>query len=278
MSKKFFDFNVHAVSSQLLPGDITETSITLEDLANNLGGYYPYWSEVDLVNLMILNDILFLSDNSVEKLKSILSQYPKIVSVTATTPLSVHYEDRYDAFNYLEILKEAGVKGIKFHSYTQAISEADYSSVVLIAQRAASMGFYICVDTSYGTTKLFDYNNMKLAARICEFVKDVPVILLHSGGMRFNDALVIADYCSNVYLETSFSLNYLANSPYEDFFAFLYRKIGSERIIFASDFPYVPIERAIEVLDRVLEKAGFSESERENVFYKNAAKIVNLET
>lgn len=278
MSKKLFDFNVHSVSSQLLPGDITETSITLEDLANNLDKYYPYWSAVDFVNLMILNDTLFLSDNSVEKLKSILLQYPKIVSVTATTPLSVHYEHRYSAFNYLEILKEAGVKGIKFHSYTQGISEADYSNAVLIAQRAASMGFYICIDTSYGTTKLFDYNNMKLAARICEFVKDTPVILLHSGGMRFNDALVIADYCSNVYLETSFSLNYLANSPYEDFFAFLYRKIGSERVIFASDFPYVLIEQAIEVLDRVLEKAGFSEAEKENVFYKNAVKIVNLAT
>lgn len=278
MNARIFDFNVHAVSSQLLPGDVAETSITLEDLANNLAEYYSYWSEVDLVNLMILNDTLFLSDNSAEKLKNILSQYSKIVSVTATTPLRVHYEHSYNALNYLEILKDAGVKGIKFHSYTQAISEADYSNVILIAQKAASLGFYICVDTSYGTTKLFDYNNMKLAARICEFVKDTPVILLHSGGMRFNDALVIADYCPNVYLETSFSLNYLANSPYEDFFAFLYRKIGAKRVIYASDFPYVPIEEAIRVLERVLDKAGFNDSEKEEVFYTNAARIVGHQT
>ena len=278
MNARIFDFNVHAVSSQFLPGDVTETSITLEDLANNLAEYYSYWSEVDLVNLMILNDTLFLSDNSAEKLKNILSQYSKIVSVTATTPLRVHYEHSYNALNYLEILKDAGVKGIKFHSYTQAISEADYSNVILIAQKAASLGFYICVDTSYGTTKLFDYNNMKLAARICEFVKDTPVILLHSGGMRFNDALVIADYCPNVYLETSFSLNYLANSPYEDFFAFLYRKIGAKRVIYASDFPYVPIEEAIRVLERVLDKAGFNDSEKEEVFYTNAARIVGHQT
>ena len=278
MNARIFDFNVHAVSSQFLPGDVTETSITLEDLANNLAEYYSYWSEVDLVNLMILNDTLFLSDNSAEKLKNILSQYSKIVSVTATTPLRVHYEHSYNALNYLEILKDAGVKGIKFHSYTQAISEADYSNVILIAQKAASLGFYICVDTSYGTTKLFDYNNMKLAARICEFVKDTPVILLHSGGMRFNDALVIADYCPNVYLETSFSLNYLANSPYEDFFAFLYRKIGAKRVIYASDFPCVPIEEAIRVLERVLDKAGFNDSEKEEVFYTNAARIVGHQT
>lgn len=274
---RIFDFNIHPVSSQFFPGDISETSLSFTGIIKNLDEYQKQWSGVNAVNLMILTDRLFTDENSGQMLEKIKSLYPKIVSITATTPLIVANEHNYNALDYLYILNDLGIKGIKFHSYIQRISEADYNDVILIAQQAARMGFYICVDTSYGTTKLFDFDNLKLAARICDFVKDTPVILLHSGGMRFQEALVLADYCSNIYLETSFSLNYLAGSLYEDLFAFVYRKLGSERVIFASDFPYVPIEEAILVLDRVLDKAGFSDSEKENVFYKNAAKVVGLD-
>ncbi|MDR5637914.1 amidohydrolase family protein [Thermosynechococcus sp. PP42] len=271
---RIFDFNVHAVSLQynLHSIHLSETEVTPESVLATLDSYKPSLASATSINLIILNDYFFMTNGIQEFLKSLYNVCPNLASITATTPIS-----KALAFCYLDNLKQFGVKGIKFHCYTQKISESLFTDVVAIAKRASEMGFYICIDTSYGTTKLFDYDNLKLAAQICDFVKNTPVILLHSGGMRFKEALVLADYCPNIYLETSFSLNYLAESLYEDLFAFIYRKLGSERVIFASDFPYVSIENAISVLDRVLDKASFSEEEKQNVFYYNAARITGLE-
>lgn len=211
---KIFDFNVHAVSLQhnLHSIHFSETEVTPESVLATLDSYKPSLASATSINLMILNDYFFMTNGIQEFLKSLYNVCPNLASITATTPIS-----KALAFCYLDSLKQFGVKGIKFHCYTQKISEALFTDVVAIAKRASEMGFYICIDTSYGTTKLFDFDNLKLAARICDYVKNVPIILLHSGGVRLREVLVLADYCPNIYLETSFSLNYLAGSPWEDF-------------------------------------------------------------
>jgi len=270
---KLFDFNIHAVPSSLTLEKIhkEEKSLTPNSVLTNLDNYKKFLLQADAINLNILTDNFFEPDQNRQVISSLHNVLPNLISITTTTPIIF-----LEAIPYLNVLQEIGVKGIHFHSYVQKISEADYPDVVSIAKRASEMGFHISIDTSYGTTKLYDFNNLKLAARICEVVTQTPVILVHAGGLRLADALALADYCSNIYLETSFSMNYLAGSPYEDLYAYVFRKLGSERVIFGSDLPYFRIDEAISVLDRVLTKASFSGSEKENVFYYNAARIVGL--
>lgn len=270
---RVFDFNVHAVDFPLMLEQIhqEEKSLTPSKVIANLQKCKHFLSKAEGINLNILTDYFFQCEDNEQIIDSLREVLPNLVSITATTPIVC-----LEAVPYLNVLKEVGVNGIHFHSYVQSISEADFPDVVSIARQASEMDFHISIDTSYGTTKLFDCNNLKLAARICEVVKRSPIIFVHAGGLRLADALALADYCSNVYLETSFSMNYLADSPYEDLYAYVFRKLGSERIIFGSDLPYFKPDEAISVLDRVLSKASFSNSEKENVFYYNAARIVGL--
>ena len=48
--------------------------------------------------------------------------------------------------------------------------------------------------------------------------------------------------------------------------------VGSERIMFAIDFPYESTQQSVEFL----ESAPISEGERENIAYRNAERVFNI--
>jgi len=171
-------------------------------------------------------------------------------------------------------LKTFGVQGVKFHSYVQKIGNSDIRRAVEAAEIAAAHGFYICIDASYGTTWMYDFDNMLLAANIVRAVKDVPVVILHSGGARRWDAMLLALDAPNVYLETSFTLNYFEGSSVESDLAFIYRKIGLDRILYASDFPYVSLDDSFRCIERFLERHGFGAFESDAVLVTTAKKLI----
>ncbi len=70
----------------------------------------------------------------------------------------------------------------------------------------------------------------------------------------------------NAYVETS-----MVSSPFT--IAQRVKQVGSERILFGSDFPYS--DQEIELLK--IKKAPISELEKENILYKNAMKIFKIE-
>ena len=172
-------------------------------------------------------------------------------------------------------LKASGVQGVKFHSYVQKIRNSDIQSAVEAAQLAASLGFFVCIDASYGTTWMYDFDNMLLAANVLRAVRDVPVILLHSGGVRRWDAMLLALDAPNLYLETSFTLPYYEGSSIESDLAFVYRKIGCERVLYASDFPYVSLESSLECSKRFFERHRFGIDEVNAVSLKNALRLIS---
>ena len=175
----------------------------------------------------------------------------------------------------LSRLRAAGVNGVKFHSYVQEISRGDIPMAVQAAKAAAALGFFICIDASYGTSRMYEFDNLLLAAEIINTVSSVPVIILHSGGARCWDAMLLADGTPNVYLETSFSLSYYEGSSIEGDFAYIYRKVGCDRVLFASDLPYVGFSDALECANRFLDRHGFKDEERNAILGGNAARLMS---
>lgn len=70
----------------------------------------------------------------------------------------------------------------------------------------------------------------------------------------------------NAYVETS-----IVSSPFT--IAQRVKQVGSEKILFGSDFPYS--DQEIELLK--IKKAPISDKEKENILYKNAIKIFKIE-
>lgn len=167
----------------------------------------------------------------------------------------------------------AGVNAIKFHSYVQDITIDKYRAAVSLAEAAADLGMPIFIDTSFGSTKLYDCDNLKLAAQILKQVSSVPVVLLHSGGARALEAMLLAESAENVFLETSFSLVYYASSTVEQDFAFAYKRIGSQRVIYGSDFPYVGFAESRQVTEAFLQRNEFTKEEQRDIFNNTAMKM-----
>jgi len=179
-----------------------------------------------------------------------------------------------DVVNAIGIAFGAGVKGFKLHSYIQEIKENDFAAVLTAAQYAEKLGMFICVDTSYGTSKMYDCDNLKLSAFLSDFIK-APIILLHSGGARIWEAMLLAEDKPNIYLESSFTLPSYEGSSIESDIAFAYCKIGTHRVIYGSDHPYISIEDGIDNFLRFCEKNRFTANEIQNMMYNNASELLS---
>ena len=73
---------------------------------------------------------------------------------------------------------------------------------------------------------------------------------------------------SNVYLDTSFSLQYLQPQQAAD----LIRRHGVDKVCFGSDWPWADQERSIGMIGRL----GLSEKETRAILMRNAAELLGL--
>ena len=80
----------------------------------------------------------------------------------------------------------------------------------------------------------------------------------------------------NIYLDTSFSLPYYIGSSLETDYAFAYKKIGTHKILYGSDNPYVNPAISLKAHMSFFEKYNFSPKEIEDILYNNSQKIINV--
>ena len=185
----------------------------------------------------------------------------------------------FDTKPTTELLKKAhrsGIHFIKFHSYVQKIDNSMYEKCIEWARMAEESGIGICIDTSYGSHLMYKYDNLTLAADICSIIKDVPIILLHSGGLRVLEAMLLCDVTENLYLECSLSPHYYSKIPSvtNDIIS-VYSRLGHERILYASDYPYLDFSDSADFMDSFFISCGFTEEERHSIFFDNSVNLLS---
>lgn len=263
-----FDWNVHLPcrSDSLNKRWNDERTMTADEL---LGCSYLYLDAVNKVatsaNFMIFNESLDYCQ--VSKFCLGIREILPDANVTMLLDISVS-----SASEHIQRLMESGINAVTFHSYFQKITDDHSSGVFGLAKAAASFNMPILIDSSYGSTDMYLCNNLSLAASVLSEINDVPVVLMHSGGARALEAFLLADACPNVFLDTSFSVPYYMDSTIEQDLAFAYKRIGVERVLFGSDFPYISFEDALSKTRLFFERNGFSDSEIEIVFSNSPQK------
>ncbi len=249
---KVFDFNVHPSASiaeeMAAPAELFEKRVA-EALKHAQG-----------CNVMLFNPALAGSASKVA---------PKGSCATLLADFRAP-----DALEQVRSARNSGFSGIKFHSYVQRITPKDFPKAVLAAQEAEKEGLWVCIDTSFGTSLMRECDNLALAEKVCARVKKTPVILLHSGGSRAIEAMLIALDNPNVYLETSFTLPFYLGSTVEQDLAFSYRKIGPGRVLYGSDHPCVDAGESLAITRRFFERHGFSKDAMADVFGGNALRLL----
>ena len=267
-----FDFNVHLVGDPAAdtPGRLRdEGGLSVSGLHECYQRHREALrSSMEALNVMLFNQAIPFEDQPLSAWTAgVRRDFPDAVF---TQLLDFR---RPGIAGALDRLTASGIGGVKFHSYVQQIADADIPAALRAARAAAERGAFLCIDASYGTTRLYDHDNLKLAAAIVREVRTVPIVILHSGGARRWEAMLLAEHNPNVLLETSFTLPYYEGSAILDDLAFIYRKIGVDRVLYASDFPYVALDASLACMQRFLETYEFSSVERAAMLGGNARRV-----
>jgi len=256
---KVFDINIHLPCKGKNLGEHLPEDLNME--ADDLIGCFDYYKD-DFLRMSGGNFMLF---NEKIDYKEVLlfTQYVKRKMAKPFFTLLVDFRSSTD--DHLERMQQSGIDAIKFHSYVQRISEEDFEQVLLYARKAEKLNLPIFIDTSYGTTKMYQYDNLKLSAYLLDHIKDTPVVLLHTGCSRVMDAFLLAASCDNVFLDGSFNINTYLGSSVEKDIAFCYKKIGFDRVVYGSDSPYVSCEESLHSVKTFFLNNGINQNQQEKM-------------
>ena len=195
---------------------------------------------------------------------------------------SVH-PDNKDYRNILKDLKEQGIKGIKIHPVFQDVPIDDVRFMDLIYE-ASAQGFVVIThagnDISYPGRDEASINRID---RMLTEVKPEKMVLAHMGG--FGEWHNVADILikHRVYVDTSFSLLKPDYSDSEhiwkeedvrisgDYAIDIIRAVGTNRILFGSDSPWLSQRDSIKVLSDYFRGDGLSK-----VLGINAKMLLNI--
>jgi uncharacterized protein len=170
---------------------------------------------------------------------------------------------------------DMGCCSIVLHPYLQKIDGTKIERVKQLTKHAASIGMFVCVCCAYGGRHIFEYYPLRTVAAVAESI-EIPIIIVHGGGAKILDAFLIAESFPNIYLETSFSLQYWLGSSIEKDFAFAIRRLGVERCLFGSDSPFMQIDDSIEAHITFLNRHNFNENEVKMLMGQTAKELLGI--
>jgi uncharacterized protein len=270
---KLFDFNIHLPQKLSIDvNDVIHDDLNLKQqgLINGLELHYDSIRHLSGANILLFNQNLFQEDTGISLFVRELKG--KLQSFLLTALIDFRNKKIQ---SYLEQARHEGVGAFMFNSYLQKITESDFHEVLKVCKYAEANKIIVCIDGSYGTSKMYLYDNLKLACYIADNVTNVPIVIIHSGGYRIIEAMLLALDKKNVFLDTSFSLNYYLGSSLELDYAFAYKKLGAKRVLFGSDMPYVKFNDAYNGQLDFFNRFGFSTDDLEDIFHKNFTRLVD---
>jgi len=182
-------------------------------------------------------------------------------------------------------LKEWGMKGIKLHS--AAGFYPNDKACYPIYEKALEYEVPVLLHTGEVLKPLyFKYCQPIYVQQVAMDFPDLPIILAHTGGCWYSEAVAICNNSMNVYLDLSLWQRRLLR-PLEFYRALrtLLDSVPWQRVLFGSDYPYLKLlinqERWVKALteipDSVKEQGiEFTDEEIAGILGGNAAEILGL--
>jgi predicted TIM-barrel fold metal-dependent hydrolase len=184
---------------------------------------------------------------------------------------SVHPADDRGALDEIDRVAAAGAAWLKLHPNTQQFDVAD-PAVVTVVKRATEKGLPILFD-AYSP---WDANQPGKFVNLAMAVPEAKLILAHAHGPGFSQLLVYdivgryPRWQRNVWIDISVTGPMLAGGPFAEQFAWVLRKVGTDRVIFGSDYPLDdPMTAARAVAD-----LGFTVAEQAAILHDNAESLL----
>jgi predicted TIM-barrel fold metal-dependent hydrolase len=179
--------------------------------------------------------------------------------VVGLASLNPHRDSREYKDEIARCVKELGFVGVKLHTIGHAVKPGSRAATVVF-ETAAELGIPVMIHTGPGVPFAEPANWIPMARAFAE----TPVVLAHAGASLYTGpAVVAAETCDNIYLETSWC------NP-QDMKGAL-ASLGAGRLMFGSDMMFnIGVEKA------KYGAIGLSEAEQSSVFSQTAATVFNV--
>jgi predicted TIM-barrel fold metal-dependent hydrolase len=184
---------------------------------------------------------------------------------------SVHPADGLSALREVNRVAAAGAAWLKLHPNRQHFDVAD-PAVLTVVRMAAAQGLPVLFD-AYSP---WDANQPGKFADLAVAVPEARLILAHAHGPGFPQLLVydvlarFPGWVRNVWIDISVTGPMLAGGPFAEQFTWVLRKIGTDRVVFGSDYP---VDDPLTAVRGVVE-LGFTDAEQAAILHDNAAALL----
>lgn len=187
---------------------------------------------------------------------------------------SVHPADADAALAEVDRVAAAGARGLKLHPNTQAFDVAD-EEVRIVVEHAGRVGLPVLFDaySPFDPAQPGKFVQLAMACPGSQLVlahmhfTDFPKLLVHEVLARY------PQYARNVWFDMSATAALFAYSPFRDQFGWVCRRVGVDRLLWASDYP---LDHPAESL-AALGAYGFDEVEHAAITHDNAASLFGLD-
>lgn len=160
---------------------------------------------------------------------------------------------------------------VKLHPRISNITRRDFDAVrdTLMTMDAEA----IVVDNWVFGPQIENHIGTELTIYLSQNLPDKRIIMAHAGGVRILETMLLTRPLENVYFDLAATCCYFKKTSVQrDIIHFL--KYTKERVMFGSDYPEFPVQKAIKAIKNGLEKAELTEEEQSKIMYKTAKIIL----
>jgi len=178
------------------------------------------------------------------------------------------HPDMADPEREMERMCQLGLKGIKFQPTAQRFYPDD-RRLFKIYEKAAELELPILFHAGEerGPVEIL-YTHPQRFVDILKSFPKLTVALAHLGGYRMWEHVAELSNFKNAYFDTSAATSDLKPKELTD----LINLLGSDHVLFGSDFPWFEYEKAIEAITNL----NIPKEDKEKIMYKNSAKILKM--
>ena len=269
MNRKVVDFHAHAFHDKIA-----------EKAAKNLNVYYgispagngTFQVALDSMHQNHIDKMVVHATATKAEQVILINDYvaslvtPGIIGFGTIHPGYENFEAELDR------VKALGLSGIKFHPIFQGFA-IDAPVMMPVYRKIAELKLPVLMHMG---DRVSDGASPKRLAAVLDAVPELVVVAAHLGGCgdclggdagwRETEEFLCGR--SNVYYDTSSSVRFIEPERATE----MIRTLGTDRVVFGTDYPLSLHMQELEVFDRLL----LTESEKESILWKNAYKLLGL--
>jgi predicted TIM-barrel fold metal-dependent hydrolase len=186
---------------------------------------------------------------------------------------SVHPDDGEAALAEMERVAKLGVRFIKLHPNTQHF-DISSEQVIKVVEKAGTLNLIILIEGTF----VIDANGLGKYLNLVIPHPKTKFIFTHMGGTQFSDMQIFMFlnkynwYKRNVWFDIAATVVEYANSPYKEQLIWTMGKIGTDRILFGSDFPLYEPGKTLESFYSL----GLPEKTEKQILHDNYYNILKI--